>query len=58
MVQDFEYIANKLGISVEELESYRDGPNRSYRDYKNAMTFIDLGTQAMRALGLQRAIIR
>jgi hypothetical protein len=53
-----EYIANKLGISVTELEGYRDGPNRSYRDFANAMGLIDLGTRAMRALGMQRSIIR
>lgn len=58
MKQDFEYIANKLGITVQELEGYRDGPNKTYRDYKNAMTFIDIGTWGMRTLGMQRAIIR
>jgi N-acetyl sugar amidotransferase len=58
MAQDMEYIANKLGITVTELEGYRDGPNRSYRDFKNAMPLIDLGTRVMRMLGLQRAIIR
>lgn len=58
MAQDMEYIANKLGITVTELEGYRDGPNRSYRDFANAMGLIDLGTRAMRALGLQRSIIR
>lgn len=58
MAQDMEYIANKLGITVTELEGYRDGPNRSYRDFANAMGLIDLGTRAMRALGMQRSIIR
>lgn len=58
MKQDFEYIANKLGVSVAELEGYRDMPRRTFRDYKNAMTFIDIGTWGMRTLGLQRAIIR
>lgn len=58
MTQDMEYIANKLGITVTELEGYRDGPNRSYRDFANAMGLIDLGTRAMRMLGLQRSIIR
>lgn len=58
VAEDFEYIATKLGVTVEELEGYRDGPNKTYRDYDNAMTFINLGTQAMRLLGLQRAIIR
>jgi N-acetyl sugar amidotransferase len=56
--QDFEYVANKLGISVDELRGLMAGPNKSYRDYKNAMTFIGLGTKVLRAVGVQRAIIR
>jgi N-acetyl sugar amidotransferase len=58
MAQDFEYVATKLGLSVAELRALQDGPNRSYRDYKNSMGLISLGTQVLRALGLQPAIIR
>ena len=56
--QDFEYVATKLDISVDELRGYLNGPKKSYRDYKSAMPLIHLGTQVMRALGIQRAIIR
>jgi len=56
--QDFEYIATKLDLSVAELQELLRGPNKSYRDYKSAMPMIQLGTQVMRALGVQRAIIR
>jgi N-acetyl sugar amidotransferase len=58
MKQDFEYIANKLGVTVEELEGYRDMPKKTYRDYKNADWLIDIGAWGMRTLGMQRAIIR
>lgn len=58
IAQDFEYVATKLDISVAELQGYLDGPKKSYRDYKSAMPLIRLGTQAMRLLGIQRAIIR
>lgn len=58
IAQDFEYVATKLDISVAELQGYHDGPKKSYRDYKSAMPLIHLGTQVMRALGMQRAIIR
>lgn len=58
VAQDFEYIATKLGLSVPDLQALMDAPNRSYRDYKNAMGFIELGTKVLRALGIQRAIIR
>lgn len=58
IAQDFEYIATKLGVSVDELEALRDGPNKSYKDYKNAMTFINLGTRVLRAAGVQKALMR
>lgn len=58
IAQDFEYIATKLGLTVEQLETIKQGPNKTYRDYKNAMAFIEMGTKALRAVGVQRAIIR
>lgn len=50
---DFEYIANKLEIPVNELRSYFDAPNKSYRDYKNQQIVYDIGAKAMRTLGLE-----
>jgi N-acetyl sugar amidotransferase len=58
MAQDFEYIATKLDLSVDELRALMNGSNKTYRDYKNAMTFIDLGTRVLRAVGPQKMIIR
>jgi N-acetyl sugar amidotransferase len=51
--QDFEYVANKLGISVEELQGYMDAPNKTYRDYKSQQHIYTLGARAMKALGLE-----
>ena len=58
IAQDFEYIATKLDLSVEELRALMAGPNRTYRDYRNRQGMIDLGTKVLRAIGVQRAIIR
>jgi N-acetyl sugar amidotransferase len=58
LAEDFEYVATKLGLTVPELRQIMAGPNKSYKDYSNAMSLIDLGTKALRALGIQRAIIR
>jgi len=52
--QDFEFIANKLGISVEELQSYMDAPNKTYRDYKSQEQVYNVGAKVMRALGLEK----
>ena len=58
IAQDFEYIATKLGLTVQELQALLDGPKRTYKDYKNDMAMIELGTSVLRLLGIQRAIIR
>jgi len=58
MAQDFEYIATKLDVTVEDLRALLAGPKKSYRDYKNRMGLINLGTMALRTIGLQKMIIR
>ena len=58
LAEDFEYIATKLDLSVPELQQIMDGKNKSYKDYANAMGLIEIGTKIMRAVGVQRAIIR
>ena len=52
--QDFEYIATKLGISVEELQSYMDAPNKTYKDYKSQENIYNIGAKVMRLLGLEK----
>jgi len=56
--EEFEYIATKLGITVEELRGYRDMPLKTYRDYKNQHWMFDLGAKVLKALGVERAIKR
>ena len=58
IAEDFEYVATKLDLTVAELRELMNGPNKSYRDYRNSMTMINAGTRVLRALGLQLAIIR
>ncbi|TMM58947.1 N-acetyl sugar amidotransferase [Maribacter algarum] len=52
--QDFEFIANKLGISVEELQSYMDAPNKTYKDYKSQDSIYNIGARVMRMVGLEK----
>lgn len=58
IAEDFEYIATKLGVSVEELRALHDGQKKTFRDYKNDMALMDLGAKVLRMAGIQRAIIR
>ena len=52
--QDFEYIATKLGISIKELQSYMDAPNKTYKDYKSQDNIYNIGAKVMRFLGLEK----
>lgn len=55
---DFEYIATKLDFSVEELRELFYSQKKTYKDYKNSMTLIELGMKVMRLLGFERKLIR
>ena len=54
IMRDFEYIATKLGISNEELQSYMDAPNKTYKDYKSQENIYNIGAKVMRLVGLER----
>lgn len=56
--QEFEYVANKLDLTVEELETIFQGKNKTYKDYKNKKKIIDLGSKTMRILGLEKRLFR
>ena len=56
--QEFEYVANKLGVSVKELQDIFDSENKTYRDYKNKRFLIGLGARAMTMLGLEKRLFR
>ncbi|PAJ74467.1 LPS biosynthesis protein [Pseudoalteromonas sp. NBT06-2] len=51
---DFNYIANKLGITSAELKGYLEAPNKTYKDYKNQQSIYDWGAKVMRKLGLEK----
>ena len=52
---DFQFVATKLGISVEELQHYMHAENKSYKDYKSQRTLYFIGAKIMKYLGLERA---
>ena len=51
---DFEYISNKLSISVDELQGYMDMEKKTYKDYKSQNRTYYIGAIAMRLLGVER----
>lgn len=56
--QEFEYVAHKLDLSVDELQALFDMPKMTFRDYKNKHALIGLGANIMRKLGLEKRYFR
>lgn len=47
------FVASKLGISQDELESYFLLPHKTYRNFKNQQIFYNLGRRILQYLGLE-----
>lgn len=58
MIQDKEYVAKKLGISVQKFDDIIEGPNRTPADYKNSMWLIKLGVFISKLLGMENRNLR
>ena len=56
--QEFEYVAHKLDISVDDLQQIFELPPRTYRDYRNKRWIITAGANLLRRLGLERRFFR
>ena len=56
--QEFEYVANKLDLAVEELQTIFEGQNKTYKDYKNKKAILNVGKNVMRFLGLEKRLFR
>ena len=56
--KEFEYVANKLDLTVEELQKIYEGKNKTFHDYKNKIKLIGLGAKVMRKLGLEKRLFR
>jgi N-acetyl sugar amidotransferase len=53
--QDFDYVATKLGINRDELNSYLEMPKKFYWDYPNSKRFFEFGEKVLaRVAGTKR----
>ena len=48
---DFEYVASKLDMSVDELQACFEAPNKTYRDYANQETLYKIGAKVLKLMG-------
>lgn len=54
MKNEFKFIANKLGLTEEQLTEIFNQPNKSHKDYKNKLWLIQLGAKLINLLGIER----
>jgi N-acetyl sugar amidotransferase len=54
--KEFAYVADKLDISVAELQEIFEGENKSFLDYRSKIKLIRLGARVMQKLGLERRL--
>ena len=56
--QEFEYVAHKLDLTVDELQKLFRLPLKTYSDYHNKRWLIGLGASAMRWFGMEKRYFR
>lgn len=52
--KEFEFVANKLDITTDELQKYFELPKKTYKDYKSQESMYKIGAAFMKKLGLER----
>ena len=56
--KEFEYVAHKLDLTVEELQQIFEGENKTFNDYKSKIKLIGFGAKTMMKLGLEKRLFR
>lgn len=55
---EFEYVARKLGLSIQELQNIFELPKKTFRDYRNKRELIVRGANFLRRLGFEKRYFR
>lgn len=56
--KEFSYVAKKLDITNSELLELFNGPNKTYREYKNKHWIIGIGARVLTMLNLEKRLFR
>lgn len=56
VAKEERFLASKLEISMEQLESFKYLPKRFYFDYKNSSNFFGIGARALQLFGQERSV--
>ncbi len=55
---EFVYVAHKLDLTVQELQTLFEGENKTFKDYRNKRQIIDFGAKILTLLKLEKRLIR
>ena len=58
LMHEFKFIANKLELTVDELQEIFNGNNKTYKDYNSKKKYINFATKIMVYLGLEKKFYR
>ena len=56
--KEFEFVASKLDISTDDLQSIFEGENKTYKNYRNKRPLIGLGYQILSKLGIEKRLFK
>lgn len=56
--KEFNYIADKLDLSRDELQKIFDGKNKTFRDYRSKIKIINFGAKVLTKLGIENRLFR
>lgn len=56
--REFEYVAEKLDFTLEELKEIENAPNKTWAEYPNRRQIIDIGRRVYRVLGLDTRTVK
>lgn len=57
-MREFEYVSNKLELTIDELNKLIELPKKTYHSFKNKRNLINLGAHLSRKLGLEKRYFR
>lgn len=56
--KEFEYVADKLDLTTEELRNIFKGENKTFHDYRSKIKFLKLGAKFTQMIGLEKRLFR
>ena len=56
--KEFQYVAEKLDLTRDELQEIFEGENKTFHDYRNKIKLIGYGAKVMQKFGLEKRLFR